>query len=82
LSVLKDEGFLKLVRERQSTRSLFDRNRGISESELKIAVGVRLGYPESSEAKHLRVRRDVEDFTYNSRFDNQQTLVIQNQMSD
>jgi len=37
---------------------------------LKIAFSCRLGYPISTpaKAKYLRVRRDIEDFTYHNRF--------------
>lgn len=35
---------------------------------MKIAYAVRLGYPTSAPAKHLRVRRNIENFTYHNRF--------------
>jgi nitroreductase len=35
---------------------------------LVIAFSCRLGYPVSPPAKYLRVRRDIEDFTYHNRF--------------
>jgi len=35
---------------------------------LKIPFAFRLGYPVSTPAKSLRVRRDVEDFTHHNRF--------------
>lgn len=37
---------------------------------MKIAFASRLGYPLSTPAKYLRVRRDVEDFTHHNRFGN------------
>ena len=37
---------------------------------MKIAFASRLGYPISTPAKYLRVRRDVEDFTHHNRFGN------------
>lgn len=37
---------------------------------LKIAFSLRLGYPISAPAKHLRVRRDVKDFVHCNRFGN------------
>lgn len=37
---------------------------------LKIPFAFRLGYPVSTPAKYLRVRRDVEDFTHHNRFGN------------
>lgn len=37
---------------------------------LKIAFASRLGYPISTPTKYLRVRRDVEDFTYYNKFGN------------
>ena len=37
---------------------------------LKIAFACRLGYPISTPNKYLRVRRDLEDFTYYNRFGN------------
>ena len=37
---------------------------------LKIAFACRLGYPISTPTKYLRVRRDVEDFTYYNQFGN------------
>lgn len=37
---------------------------------LKIAFAFRLGYPISTPAKYLRVRRDMEDFTHHNRFGN------------
>lgn len=37
---------------------------------LKIPFAFRLGYPVSSAAKNLRVRRDIEDFTHYNRFGN------------
>jgi nitroreductase len=36
--------------------------------DLTIAFSCRLGYPISEPAKHLRVRRDVRDFTHQNRF--------------
>ncbi len=39
-------------------------------SNLKIAFAVRLGYPLSAPPMYLRVRREVEDFTYHNRFGN------------
>ncbi len=35
---------------------------------LKIPFAFRLGYPVSAPAKYVRVRRDIEDFTYHNRF--------------
>jgi nitroreductase len=37
---------------------------------LKIPFAFRLGYPISSPAKYLRVRRDVEDFTHHNQYGN------------
>jgi nitroreductase len=37
---------------------------------MKVAFTFRMGYPVSKPAKHLRVRRDVEMFTYHNRFGN------------
>jgi len=37
---------------------------------MKIAFAVCMGYPISAPTKHLRVRRDVEDFTHHNRFGN------------
>jgi hypothetical protein len=37
---------------------------------MKIAFALRMGYPVSKPAKHLRVRRDLETFTYHNRFGN------------
>jgi nitroreductase len=37
---------------------------------LKIPFAFRLGYPVSSPAKYLRVRRDIEDFTHHNRYGN------------
>jgi nitroreductase len=37
---------------------------------MKVAFAFRIGYPISKAAKHLRVRRDVEMFTYHNRFGN------------
>jgi nitroreductase len=37
---------------------------------LKIAFAVRLGYPVTKSFKYLRVRRNVEDFTYQNKFGN------------
>jgi len=36
--------------------------------DMKIAYACRLGYPLFAPATYLRVRRDVEDFTYHNRF--------------
>jgi len=35
---------------------------------LRIAYGLRLGYPQSSPAQGLRVRRDVEGFTHHNQY--------------
>jgi len=35
---------------------------------MKIAYAVRLGYPASEPQKYLRVRRDIDGFTYHDRF--------------
>jgi nitroreductase len=35
---------------------------------MKVAFAFRMGYPVSKPAKRLRVRRDVETFTYHNRF--------------
>jgi len=40
---------------------------------MKIAYACRLGYPVSTSAKYLRVRRNVGDFTHYNRFGNTQT---------
>jgi nitroreductase len=37
---------------------------------LKIPFAFRLGYPVTTPAKYLRVRRNVEDFTHHNRFGN------------
>jgi nitroreductase len=37
---------------------------------MKIAYAFRMGHPASKPAKHLRVRRDLEMFTYHNRFGN------------
>ena len=37
---------------------------------LKIPFAFRMGYPVSTPAKYLRVRRDVEDFTHHNRYGN------------
>jgi nitroreductase len=37
---------------------------------LKIPFAFRLGYPVSSPAKYLRVRRDVEDFSHHNQYGN------------
>ena len=37
---------------------------------LRIPFAFRLGYPTSTPAKYLRVRRDVEDFTHHNRYGN------------
>jgi nitroreductase len=37
---------------------------------MKIAFAIRLGYPVSRPAKHLRVRRDMEMLTHHNRFGN------------
>jgi nitroreductase len=37
---------------------------------MKVAFAFRMGYPLSKMAKHPRVRRDVEMFTYHNRFGN------------
>jgi nitroreductase len=37
---------------------------------MKVAFAFRIGYPVSKPAKRLRVRRDVEMFTYHNRFGN------------
>ncbi len=37
---------------------------------LKIPFAFRLGYPSSAQAKYLRVRRNIEDFTHHNRFGN------------
>jgi nitroreductase len=37
---------------------------------MKVAFAVRLGYPVSKPAKHLRVRRDIEMFAHHNRFGN------------
>ena len=37
---------------------------------LKLAFACRLGYPVSARSKHIRVRRNVEDFTHYNRFGN------------
>ncbi|WXG44518.1 MAG: nitroreductase family protein [Promethearchaeati archaeon SRVP18_Atabeyarchaeia-1] len=37
---------------------------------MNIAFTVRLGYPVSTPAEYLRVRRDVEEFTYHNRYEN------------
>lgn len=37
---------------------------------MKIFFAVRMGYSISAPTKHLRVRRDVEDFTHHNRFSN------------
>jgi nitroreductase len=42
---------------------------------MKIAFAVRLGYPISTPAKYLRVRRDVGDFTHNNRFGNKRSMM-------
>jgi nitroreductase len=42
---------------------------------LKIAFACRLGYPISAPTKHLRVRRDVEDFVHHNRFGNKQRML-------
>jgi nitroreductase len=36
---------------------------------LNIAFPCRLGYPVSTPAKHLRVRRDIKDFTFFNKYD-------------
>ena len=35
---------------------------------LIVAFSCRLGYPVSEPTKYLRVRRNLEDFTYRNRF--------------
>ena len=35
---------------------------------LRIVFGIRLGYAAASPARHLRVRRDIEDFSHHNRF--------------
>jgi nitroreductase len=42
---------------------------------MKIAFTVRLGYPTSVPVRYLRVRRDVEDFTHNNRFNNKRSMM-------
>ena len=42
---------------------------------MKIAFACRLGYPISQPTKHLRVRRDVEDFAHYNRFGNKQRML-------
>jgi nitroreductase len=37
---------------------------------MKVAFALRMGHPISKRAKHLRVRRDLEMFTYHNRFGN------------
>jgi nitroreductase len=37
---------------------------------MKVAFAFRIGYPVSKPVRHLRVRRDVEMFTYHNRFGN------------
>jgi nitroreductase len=37
---------------------------------MNIAFTARLGYPVSAQAKYLRVRRDVEEFTHHNRYQN------------
>ena len=37
---------------------------------LKIAFACRLGYPVPARGKHIRVRRNVDDFTHYNRFGN------------
>jgi hypothetical protein len=37
---------------------------------MKVAFAFRIGHPVSKPAKHLRVRRDLEMFTYHNRFEN------------
>ena len=37
---------------------------------LKIALGVRLGYAAAAPARHLRVRRNIEDFSSHNRYGN------------
>jgi nitroreductase len=37
---------------------------------LKIAFSCRLGFPIAAQSESLRVRRDVEDFTYINQFGN------------
>ena len=40
---------------------------------LKIAFSVRLGYPALTPNRYLRVRRDIEDFTYHNEYGNKLT---------
>jgi hypothetical protein len=35
---------------------------------LRVAFSVRLGHPVSEPADYLRVRRDLEDFTFHNRY--------------
>jgi nitroreductase len=35
---------------------------------MRVAFALRLGYPVSEQAKHLRVRRDMETFTHHNRY--------------
>ena len=39
---------------------------------LRIPFAFRLGYPASTPAKYMRVRRDVEDFTHHNRYGNRE----------
>ena len=39
---------------------------------LRLAFICRLGYPEKTPAKYLRVRRDIKDFTYYNKFGNKE----------
>lgn len=41
---------------------------------LKIAFSCRLGYPVSTQADYLRVRRDVEDFTHSNQYGNKKKI--------
>jgi nitroreductase len=42
---------------------------GIPE-DLKVAYGLRLGYPLGKQTKGLRIRREVGDFTFYNRYGN------------
>ena len=41
---------------------------------MKVAFGMCLGYPKSRPKRYLRIRRDVEDFTYYNGYRNKMHL--------